>query len=101
MYYTFLKCVARKTISVNVAKDRTAPEANRFNSFLRILEMQFQRKEKRQKQTKKVFIHSSYNYYCEKPVCMRYTVTQFARESVGLCPFCGLYVRPGIRVITQ
>ena len=24
---------------------------------------------------------------------MRYTVTQFARESVGLCPFRGLYVR--------
>ena len=26
------------------AKDRTAPEANRLNSFLRILEMQFHRK---------------------------------------------------------
>ena len=24
---------------------------------------------------------------------MRYTVTQFARESVGLCPFRGSYVR--------
>ena len=24
---------------------------------------------------------------------MRYTVTQFARESVGLCPFGGSYVR--------
>ena len=24
---------------------------------------------------------------------MRYTVIQFARESVGLCPFCGSYVR--------
>ena len=28
------------------AKDRTAPEANRVNSFLRILEMQFHRKKK-------------------------------------------------------
>ena len=28
------------------AKDRTAPEANRFNSFLRILEIQFHRKKK-------------------------------------------------------
>ena len=27
-------------------KDRTAPEANRFNSFLRILETQFHRKKK-------------------------------------------------------
>ena len=26
------------------AKDRTAPEANRLNSFLRILKMQFHRK---------------------------------------------------------
>ena len=24
---------------------------------------------------------------------MRYTVTQFARESIGLCPFRGSYVR--------
>ena len=24
---------------------------------------------------------------------MRYTITQFARESVGLCPFRGSYVR--------
>ena len=30
--------------------------------------------------------------HCEKPVCLRYTVTQFARESVGLCPFRGLCV---------
>ena len=28
------------------AKDRKAPEASRFNSFLRILEMQFHRKKK-------------------------------------------------------
>ena len=28
------------------AKDRTAPEGNRFNLFLRILEMQFHRKKK-------------------------------------------------------
>ena len=33
-------------------KDRMAPEANRFNSFLRILEMQFHRKKKdKNKQT--------------------------------------------------
>ena len=36
--------------------------------------------------TKQVFIRSSYYYYCEKPMCMRCTVTQLARESVGLCP---------------
>ena len=35
------------------ARDRTAPEANRFNSFLRILEMQFRPKKKDKKQTKK------------------------------------------------
>ena len=29
------------------SKDRTAPEANRFNSFLRVLEMQFHRREKK------------------------------------------------------
>ena len=32
-------------------------------------------------------------YYCEKPICMKCTVTQLARESVGLCPFRGSYVR--------
>ena len=42
--------------------------------------------------TKDVFIRSSYYYYCEKPVCLRYRITQFARASVGLCPFSGLYV---------
>ena len=35
-------------------------------------------------QLKEVFIRLSYYYYCEKPVCMRYTVTEFGRESVGL-----------------
>ena len=30
--------------------------------------------------------------HCETPVSMRCTVTQFARESVGLCPFRGLCV---------
>ena len=35
------------------AKDRTAPEANRFNSFLRILEMQFHRKKKDKNNNKK------------------------------------------------
>ena len=32
-------------------------------------------------------------YYCEKPICMGCTVTQLARESVGLCPFRGSHVR--------
>ena len=54
--------------------------------------MLLKRKEPSRK-TKEVFIHSSYYYYCEKPVCMRYTVTQFARESVWLWPFRGSYVR--------
>ena len=35
------------------AKDRTAPEANHFNSFLRILEMQFHRKKKDKNNKKK------------------------------------------------
>ena len=46
------------------AKDRTAPEANRFNSFLRILEMQFQRKKKdknKQKSHKSLFESLSKN----------------------------------------
>ena len=38
-------------------------------------------------------MRSSYYYYCEKPVCMRCRITQFARERVGLCPFRGSYVR--------
>ena len=33
------------------------------------------------------------DYYCEKPVCMRCRIKQFARESVGLFPFCESYVR--------
>ena len=46
------------------AKDRTAPEANRFNSFLRILEMQFHRKKKdknKQKSRKSLFESLSKN----------------------------------------
>ena len=46
------------------AKDRTAPEANRFNSFLRILEMQFHRKKKdknKQKSHKSLFESLSKN----------------------------------------
>ena len=35
---------------------------------------------------KRSFYTSSYYYYCEKPVCTGYTVTQFARESFGPCP---------------
>ena len=43
--------------------------------------------------TKQVFIRSSYYCYCEKPICTRCSVTQLARESVGLCPFRSSYVR--------
>ena len=43
--------------------------------------------------TKEVFILLSYSYDCEQPVCMRCTVTQFARENVRLCPFRGSYVK--------
>ena len=46
------------------AKDRTAPEANCFNSFLRILEMQFHRKKKdknKQKSLKGLFESLSKN----------------------------------------
>ena len=50
--------------------------------------------------TKQVFIHSSYYYYCAKPICMRCTVTQLARESVGFCPLLW-FIREGIWVITQ
>ena len=35
-----------KLAEIFFAKDRTAPEANCFNSFLRILEMQFHQKKK-------------------------------------------------------
>ena len=35
-----------KLAEIFFAKDKMAPEANRFNSFLRILEMQFHRKKK-------------------------------------------------------
>ena len=45
------------------------------------------------------FKRSSYYYYCEKPICMRCTVTQLACENVGLCPLSWL-IREGIRVIT-
>ena len=38
--------------------------------------------------------------HCEKPICMRCTVTQLAHESVGLCPLSP-FIREGIRVITQ
>ena len=41
----------------------------------------------------KIFIRPNYYYYCEKQVCMRCTVTQFARESVGLRSFRGSHVR--------
>ena len=46
------------------AKDRTAPEANRFNSFLGIPEMQFHRKKKdknKQKSHKSLFESLSKN----------------------------------------
>ena len=45
------------------------------------------------RRSKEVFIRSSYYYYYEKSGCMRCTVTQFTRESIGLWPFGGLYVR--------
>ena len=40
------------------------------------------------------YVKGTINYYCarEKPLCMRYTVTQFVRESVGLRPFRGSYL---------
>ena len=44
--------------------NRTAPEANRFNTFLRILEMQFHRKKKdknKQKSHKRLFESLSKN----------------------------------------
>ena len=42
--------------------------------------------------TKDVFICPSYYYYCEKPA-WDVESDSFARESVGLCPFSGSYVR--------
>ena len=47
-----------KLAEIFFAKDGTAPEANRFNSFLIILEMQFHRKKKgknKQKSHKSLF----------------------------------------------
>ena len=38
-------------------------------------------------------LRSSYYCYCEKPVCQRWRIKQFAQASVGLCSFPGLYVR--------
>ena len=35
---------------------------------------------------------TSFLPHCETPVCIRCTVTQFAPESFGLCPFRGLCV---------
>ena len=45
-------------------------------------------------------MRSSYYYYCEKPICMRYTVTKLDLESGGLSP-SSLFVLEGIQVITQ
>ena len=42
-----------KLAEIFFAKDRTALEANRFNSFLRILEMQIPSKRKKTKTNKK------------------------------------------------
>ena len=42
--------------------------------------------------TKNDFIRSIYYYCCEKPVCLRCRITQFARARVRLCPFHGLHV---------
>ena len=61
--YTMLsiygRCTRQKEANWDFfAKDRTAPEANRFNSFLRVLQMQFHRKKKdknKQKSYKSLF----------------------------------------------
>ena len=53
-----------KLAEIFFAKDRTAHEANHFNSFLRILEMQFHRKKKdknKQKSHKSLFESLSKN----------------------------------------
>ena len=61
----YMVCVrVRKLAEIFFAKDRTAPEANRLNSFLRILEMQFHRKKKdknKQKSHKSLFESLSKN----------------------------------------
>ena len=44
-----------------------------------------------------VFFFSEIEYYCEKRICMRSSVTELVRESVGLCSR-SRFVRDGIRV---
>ena len=92
------------------AKDRyrTAPEANRFNSFLRILEMQFRRKKKdknKQKSHKSLFESLSKNtwQHMEQKVPWPVTkeesvVSSWSRSHIRrLChsPIdnCGLFIR--------
>ena len=43
------------------------------------------------------FFFSEIEYYCEKRICMRSSVTELVRESVGLCSR-SRFVRDGIRV---
>ena len=44
-----------------------------------------------------LFFFSEIEYYCEKRICMRSSVTELVRESVGLCSR-SRFVRDGIRV---
>ena len=88
------------------AKDRTAPEANRFNSFLRILEMQFHRKKKdknKQKSHKSLFESLSKNTW--KHMELKYldqlrkktsVVSSWLRShspSHSLIDDCGLFIK--------
>ena len=44
-----------------------------------------------------LFFFREIEYYCEKRICMRSSVTELVRESVGLCSR-SRFVRDGIRV---
>ena len=43
------------------------------------------------------FFFCEIEYYCDKQICMRSSVTGLVRESVGLCS-CSRFARDGIRV---
>ena len=90
-YYTMLSIYGRCTRQFKIgswlrffsAKDRTTPEANCFNSFLRILEMQFHRKKKdknKQKSHKSLFERLSKNTW--KHMELKYTLTSYERRQV-------------------
>ena len=58
------RCTRWELAEIFFAKDRTAPDANCFNSFLRILKMQFHREKKdknKQKSHKSLFESLSKN----------------------------------------